>query len=129
MILSKVSLGHDPEAHEMKAFHCKGSQAKVHCIVFMETKCSRFFCNNQNINQYTSKACGCFSQKLSRSNIASTKTIVFGIDAGKKQWESSVQCSFSPYLQRILVIKITNLIFLNFLYFGLTISKRSKLSQ
>lgn len=85
MILPKVSLMDDLDAHEMKAFHCRRSQLNIRRVVFLETKCSGLFCDRQNIDQYTSKACGCFSHKSSRSNIASLQTIIFGIDGGKKK--------------------------------------------
>jgi len=57
----------------------------IRWVVFLETKCSRLFCDYQNIDQYISKACGYFSYKSSRSNIALAQTIIFSTDRGEKK--------------------------------------------
>jgi len=85
MILLKVSLIDNLDAHEIKAFYCMRSQLNICYVIFIETKYSELFCDCQNINQCISKACRCFSYKLSRSNITSVQIIVFSTNGGKKK--------------------------------------------
>ena len=76
MVLKSIPFRNDLDGNEMKVFHLKGSKLELCTLTFVDSKCSRLFCDRQNLENGR-KACGCFSHKSSRSCIVMQMNFLF----------------------------------------------------
>ena len=76
MVLKPIPFRNDLDSNKMKVFHLKGSILELYTLAFIDSKCSRLFCDRQNLEDGR-KSCGCFSYKLSCSCITMQMNFLF----------------------------------------------------